>query len=335
VGWRDGFGLLPNRDDFARRLIQGAASRGSPGWTYDGPEATLRRAEDGGRVSLAILFQEYAQAKPSQRPLLLEKYLTLLLEHGSAIPKLWELASKSLYPAVRSRYTARSIAIETRHTAKPFPPVLSWPLIDDLCLVLLYDFGAHMAQVSQEKADVWGQPPEALRARALQNLRALPRPHWEDLGDGVFQIRSEVAYEETFFLVPEVIQALNLRASPGIAVPNRGVLFAADSADRSAVGALIRRARHCLQHEPWPLSGTLLTHNGHGWTRFEAPPELTSPAQALEKLSLGGTYQEQQAALQKVAERMGMTSTSRHSRCSLRRRTRRRSSRGVPGRKGW
>lgn len=305
MGWRDWLGLMPNRDDFARRLMQVAQSRGSVGWTYDRPEAQLRRGENGPRVNLVNLFGEYSHAKPAQRPVLFEKYLTLLLEQGREIPKLWELASKSLYPAVRSRYAALSIEIETRKTAKPFPPVVRWPLTDDLAIVLLYDFGPHMSQVSHEKADVWGQPPEALRERALQNLRALSRPHWEDLNDGAFQIRSEVAYEETFLLVDEVINTLPVAGAPVIGIPNRGVLLAADSNDAQAVRALIARARHSLRHAPWPLSGTLLIRPADGWKRFEAPPDLASPTQALERLSLALTYQEQQSALQKFAERIG------------------------------
>lgn len=122
MGWRERLGLPPNRDDFARRLMAAAQSRGGAGWTYDRPEATLRHGEDGGRVNLTNLFLEYTQAKPRQRPPLFEKYLTLLLKHGSEIPKLWELAAKSLYPAVRSRYTALSIEIETCNTANRFRP---------------------------------------------------------------------------------------------------------------------------------------------------------------------------------------------------------------------
>jgi len=132
-----------------------------------------------------------------------------------------------------------------------------------------------------------------------------PGPDWEDLEDGVFQIRSEVAYEETFLLLDEVMNTLPLAGAPVIALPNRGVLLGADSSDAQAVRALIARARQFLQHAAWPLSGTLLIRNAEGWVRFEAPPNLAAGAQALEKLSLALTYQEQQAVLQKVAERIG------------------------------
>jgi hypothetical protein len=235
----------------------------------------------------------------------MEKYLALLVDADREIPKLWEVAAKGIFPAVRSRYGALSVEIETRGTANSFPPVVRWPLIDDLAIVLLYDFGPHMAQVNHERAKVWGQSTEAIRERALQNLRALPRPRWEDLNDGVFQIRSEVAYEETFFLVDEVVQALKFRDSPVVALPNRGVLLAADAGDSQAVRALITRARQSLREAPWPLSGTLITRQAGGWMRYEPGAQLVSNARALETFSLALTYHDQQLALQNHAERSG------------------------------
>jgi hypothetical protein len=284
--------------------MAGASSRGSTGWTYDKQQAALRRDDGGRHVNLVNLFGEYSQAKPAQRPGLMEKYLTLLVSSEREIPKLWEVASKGIFPAVRSRHGALSIEIETRNTAKPFPPVVGWPLSNDLTILLLYDFGPFMTQVNHDKAEVWGQSLEAMRERALQNLRALPRPQWEDSNNGVFQIRSSVAYEETFFLVDEVIHALNFR-DPVIAVPNRGVLLAADAGDSRAVRALIARARQSLHKAPWPLSGTLLCRKADGWQRFDPPAELAAGALALETLSLALTYHEQQVALQKYAERVG------------------------------
>jgi hypothetical protein len=235
----------------------------------------------------------------------MQKYLTLLVSGAQEVPKLWELAAKGIFPAVRSRHGALTLEIETRKTAKPFPPPVRWPLVNDLVIVLLYDFGPFMTQVSQDNAQVWGQSPETIRQRALQNLRALPRPQWEDLGGGVLQIRSSVAYEETFFLVDEVVRALNFRDSPVIAAPNRGVLLAADSGDAQKVRALIARARQSLEEAPWPLSGTLLCRKADNWQRYEPPAELVANARALETSSLALTYHEQQVALQKYAERTG------------------------------
>jgi hypothetical protein len=307
MGWRDWLGLPPNRHDFARRLIQIAENRGSTGWSYDSEEAMLCRGENGQRVrvNLVNLFGEYCQAKLVQRPGLMQKYLTMMLDQGREIPKLWGMAAKGILPGVRSRYGTRSIEIETRDTAEQFPPVVSWPLIDDLTIVLLYDFGPYMSQVSYEKAEVWGQSLDAIRERALQNLSALQRPQWENLNDGVFQIRSAVAYEETFFLIDEVIRALNFRDSPVIAVPNRGVLLAADAGDLQAVRTLIARARQSLHEAPWPLSGTLITRKAEGWKRHEPRAELVSTARALETLSLAHTYRDQGLALQKHADRTG------------------------------
>jgi hypothetical protein len=175
------------------------------------------------------------------------------------IPLLWDLAAKGIYPAVRS--------------GKAFAPVVRRSWVADLSLVLLYDFGPRMIQVSEATAEVWGQSHEALWERALRNLRALPRPHWEDLNDGVFCIVSDCAYEETFPLIDEVMDSLPCK-DPVVAIPNRGVMLAAPGSDPDHLRALIARARDSLHNAPWPLSGTLLQRIAGGWSPFVPPPSL-------------------------------------------------------------
>src|SRR5262249_53185462 len=150
------------------------------------------------------------------------------------------------------------LEIADRSEEKRLPPVIKWPWLGDLTLVLVYDFGRHLAHVHHERADVWGQPLEELRERALANLRALPRPRWEPEGHGLFRLVSEASYEESLLLVDSSFNPLNVRGNPVVAIPNRGVLFAAGSHEPSALAALIERAQHSMQSAPWPLSGTLL-----------------------------------------------------------------------------
>jgi hypothetical protein len=190
------------------------------------------------------------------------------------IPTLWELAAKRIYPAV--------------HARGALPPVVRRSWIADLSMVLLYDFGPRIVQVSEETAEVWGQSHEALWERALRNLRALPRPNWDELHEGVFRIVSDCSCEETFPLLAEVMDALPCK-DPVIAIPNRGVVLAASGFDADAIWTLIGRARDSVQKAPWPLSGTLLQRVAGRWSRFVPPPSLSQACARLNAVSLART----------------------------------------------
>ena len=73
----------------------------------------------------------------------------------------------------------------------------------------------------------------------------------------MFQLVSEVAYEETFLLVEDVVNALPVTGHPVYAIPNRGVLLAADGTHPAAVKALIAESRQRPGNGPWLLSGLL------------------------------------------------------------------------------
>jgi len=196
-----------------------------------------------------------------------------IVERHREVPALWELAAKRLYPAVRSRFAPVSAEIEPRREGRGIPAIVRRAWVADLSVVLLYDFGPRMVQVSEETAAIWGQSHDALWQRALRNLRALPRPHWEDLNDGVFSIVSDCAYEETFPLLDEVMDSLPC-SNPVIAIPNRGVMLAASGLHADYVRALIERARDSLLNAPWPLSATLLKRVPGGWRPFVPPRAL-------------------------------------------------------------
>src|SRR5262245_49681898 len=208
MGWRDWLGLTPTPDDFAHQLIRMAEQRGNGGWAYEPSAFLLRGGEGGGvEVSLGNLYLEYRQSKGSRQDLL-EKYMALLLASKSRVPELWPLAGRGIYVVVRSRYAGTAIAITDRTEATPFRPIVQWPWLADLTLVLVYDFGPHMAQIHHEQADVWGRTLEELRERGLANLRGLPRPQWEPHGDGFFYLASEVGYEESLLLVDSIFASL-------------------------------------------------------------------------------------------------------------------------------
>ncbi|HEV7986273.1 MAG TPA: hypothetical protein VGP20_08895 [Steroidobacteraceae bacterium] len=222
------------------------------------------------------------------------------------IPKLWTLARASIYPALRSRYTTTTLEIDGRNGGTPLPPLVQRRWLDDLILVLLYDFGQHMNYVPEALAEGWGAPLDEIWGYALHNLKTLPRPRWETVGTGVFRIVSEVAYEETFLLLDEVRARLKFSGHAVFALPNRGILLAADSRDAAAVRALIAEAHRQVQHAPWPLSGSLIERTRAGWQHCRLSGVLAADAHCLETVSLSYAYRDQKSALDKLHERTGI-----------------------------
>ncbi len=187
------------------------------------------------------------------------------------------------------------------------PKPLSKPWHGDLDIVLMYDFGQHMTGVTADAADPWGQTHDTIFDRARANLAALERPSWQELGDGVFQIASDVTFEESFVLVNAVWKSLDVQGEPVVAIPNRGVLFATGADNTAGLSRLLAEAQRSMQERPWPLSATLLHRADDSWQPFLPPDaETDCAAHAFELVSLAITYSEQQKALEKYFERESM-----------------------------
>ena len=223
----------------------------------------------------------------------------------SEVPKLWTLARSSLYPAVRSRYAMATLDIDARGGGTPLPPMLQRPWLDDLSVVLLYDFGQHVSYISQPVAEAWGAAEDEIWAYAFHNLKTLPRPRWEAAPSGLCRLVSDSGYEETFVLLDDMRARLKFSSAALLALPNRGVLLAADARDPAATGALIDTARHHLQETPWPLSGSLIQRTRSGWQRWDPSREHSAAAKTLQTLSLAHSYRDQKVALDKLHERAG------------------------------
>ncbi|MBL8113582.1 MAG: hypothetical protein JNK60_11895 [Acidobacteria bacterium] len=305
MGWRSWLGLTPGRDEFARDLARRAAQRGVTGWTYDEAEAVLVHPERG-KYFVGNSHLEYSAAHRSARPDLREKYLSMMVDPPPEVPKLWTMAAKNLYACLRSRHQMMTTEIECRGETPAFVKPVSRPWQGDLDVVLMYDFGHFMAQVMPETAETWGQSHDKLFEIGIGNLSALERPAWVPLGDGLFRIASEVSFDESFALVDEVIDGLEVAGQAVVALPNRGVLLAAGSESPAGLRKLVAEAQRSLQEQPWPLSGTLLRRAAGAWQPFAPPPELARDVRLLELLSLAGTYAEQQEALQRHLEKTGV-----------------------------
>jgi hypothetical protein len=302
MSWRELLGFQPRIEDLAARLLRQVGDQpGDNTWTYDS-EAQVLRSSAGATINLANIFREYANAPRAGRRALVEKYLSFFSAQDREIPKLWTLAAKGIYVAVRSKYDYMTMEIESRTSDKPVSDTITWPLVGDLCLRLLYDSGPNMGHVQRDTLAAWGQPEAEVKQRALNNLKALQRPQWELLSDGVYKLVSDVAYEESWFLIDAVMEQLPFAAHAVVMPVNRGVLLAVDGRADDALSAMLHEALRSLQENPWPLSGTMLTKTNGSWQAFAAKGLIAKRAHTVASLNLAGLYKDQQDLLQTYYE---------------------------------
>lgn len=296
--WRELLGLKPTVASLARSLIDRARARGDHKWRFDPEHLAIRHADDGA-IHLTNMFLEYSNASPALRRDLLLKYDAMMQQIRAETPKLWQLAAKHIYPTIRSVHGTMSLEIATRKGDGKMPRTVSWPFAGDLIVQLAFDRGQSLAHVQEDLADTWGQTLEALKTRALANLAALPRPQWQALGDGVFQVVSDVSYEESLLLVNAVIDSLPFASSAVLMPTNRGVLLSCDGADPNALRTMLAHAERCLRENPWPMGATMLHREAGEWREFIPTGETARIHGSLTRLSSAITYNDQQVALQK------------------------------------
>ena len=295
--WRELFGFKPRLEDFAKTLIARARSNDGSPWVFDREGPTLKHPK-GATLHLTNVFLEYCQADRALRPQLLRKCEGMMGQCLLEIPKLWGLAATNIFPVVRSVYDDVMLEIAARNDESKVLRRARWPFVGDLHLRLVYDHGDSLAQVSEEFLDTWGQAPDAVLARALDNLRALERPQWRKLDEYVFQLDSNVSYEESFLLVDAVVDALPFASSAVLMPANRGVLLTCNGSDVRALERLFERAEASLGENPWPLSATLLQRQAGRWVEFELPESARELYGAIQRVSLAITYNDQRDALQ-------------------------------------
>lgn len=294
----DLFRRKPTIERLAQDIVAAGVAAGETGWRFEPSSQALVRDDTDGVLQLGNIFLEYSQAQSRLRGALLDKYVALLAANRAEIPKLWTMAARNVYAVIRSRYDA--IGLEaSRDTACHCSPRVEYPWRGDLVVRIAYDFGASLGAVREDLAEVWGVSRDDLLERAIRNLCALPRPEWEPVGPGVFQLVSAASYEESMFLRDDVWERLAVPGDVVALAPNRGVLLAAGGGDEAAVEALLHEARRSLEQRPWPLAAMLLSRRAGRWTAYEPKGRAAALWNLHRQIGLAGAYGEQQPALQK------------------------------------
>jgi hypothetical protein len=296
----DLFRRKPTVERFAQDIVAAGVVAGETGWRFEPSAQALVRDDTDGVLYLQNIFLEYSQAQSRLRGALLEKYVALLAANGAEIPALWTIAAKNVYAVLRSRYDAIGLEITSRDTGRHLPARVEFPWHGDLVVRIAYDFGASLGAVREDLAEVWGVSRDDLLERAVRNLCALPRPAWEPVAPGVFQLVSAASYEESMFLRDDVWEPLAVPGDVVALAPNRGVLLAAGSGGGDAtVEALLHEARRSLEQRPWPLDAMLLCRRAGRWTAYEPKGRAAALWYLHRQISLAGAYGEQHPALQK------------------------------------
>lgn len=305
MNWRQWLGLTPTVADLARDLLRAAQRSGVAGWSYDAADTCLRNA-DHGVINLANIHREYAQARYLARPGLLQKYYAMLTPSDqSKVPRLWTLAQTRIFPILRSRYDRVTLEIQHRDTKDPFPPRAAKAYLGHLEVVIGYDHGQTVSQVKASAAAEWALSLELVIERARANLRALPAPTWQLVGDAVWQLQSDEGYNESFLQLPEVFEQLPAKGGALAMIPNRGVLLATGSDEPAGITALLSAARKSIEQAPWPLCGDLFRMTPAG-------PELLVPTgdeairlATVQRIDIASVYEAQKTVLQKYCEALG------------------------------
>jgi hypothetical protein len=293
MGVLEFLGFKPTKKSFVARLLR-ALPDDDGEWVVDMEGHSLRHP-GGLEVNFQNLFLEYSRSPALSRASLIEKYASLALAQTREVPDLWIEAAPNLIPTVRSEFVESSIEIRQRGGKPGYDPIV-YPFAGDLRVRLMYDFGPSLTYVRGEKLKTWGQPADAVLERAKANLGRIEPPEWFDLGRGVFQLHSNVSYEESYLLLDSVVRMLPFAASAVFMPCNRGILLAADGGSADAVEAMLLKAEEMMLEAPWPMSSTICRRGEHGWEAVEAPKACANLAHGL-----AIRHQAENYALQKEA----------------------------------
>jgi hypothetical protein len=297
MNWRHWFGLKPTEADLAHKLLLTAKATGNTGWIYNAVDSTLRSGEQV--INLANIHCEYAQAPRKARPALLQKYHAMLAPAPQAqVTNLWTLAQTRIFPILRSRYERVALEIEHRRSAEPFPPRAAQPYLSHLDIVIGYDHGQTISQVKASTAAEWGVTLDDIIDDSYANLRALPTPTWEPVGNSVWKLESEGGYTESFLQLPKTFDQFPAQGTPLAMIPNRGVLLATGADELGGLAALLGLARHSIEQGPWPLCGDLFRVAQSGVELFTPDGPTETLLAAIRKLDIAGAYAAQKTALE-------------------------------------
>ena len=289
------------RDKFAKyyqsRLIAFGERRSIE---YDANEFLLRIGRnDGAGEVIAYLhncYENQRKAPEPEREAIIDQFIVGFMELTPEDPVA---IRASLRPVVKSLsdiylYSLRSQVDQGKPFEIPYRNIAG-----DLVLVLALDTPNGIHLLERSKLESWGIDYEDADKIAIENLRAVTTPSFEQIEAGIWLSQWEDAYDAARLLLPEVFANLPLKGMPVVLMPDRDRLLVTGSEDTQGLKGMVSAANNIREEALRPISGTALILLDGKWQEFIPEGDLGIEFANLSKLYRAQDYAEQKQLLER------------------------------------
>jgi hypothetical protein len=263
-----GFFGKPSRSKFAKIIMDAARKAGVGGeLKFDEKEFVIHYGS--GRFFLGNFYDEYCAGNRARKADLVQGAISMMMQGDHAVSR--EEALEQVVAVVRERAMFGFLALRQQiDGGEAIAPVME-PLSDWYVRTLVIDAPRFMQMVTQKDLKDWDVSAEELFEIGLKRLRDASTPKFQP-EDGFFVGAWDDDYDSSRILVPEVFEDLPFEGEPVFCLPNRRMLFVADSANTAAVLAMLNKAEELVQNAPRPQNPVPLTYRDGEVTDFHPAP---------------------------------------------------------------
>lgn len=298
----------PDLDVFQQQLLTTAASlpHGSAP-EFDAETLLLSITIDGEERLLPceVLFQEWAVQPAADRSHWLPGALQRLLTPPQ-LPEHLDAAAAALYPELDSAFDASCRRLQALRHGQPVPTTQIWR--GDLVRGWMWLHDNTPLPVPPAQCAVWQTSPDHLTRRALDNLQlASTKPHWREIGHGLYQADWHDGLDHLRLLVPDCLRSLRLSGEPLVAIPTRDTLLLTGSRNNGGLLHLVQSLQQTAL--PQHLSNRIYILNGQDWQEFNPPSEWQTLLRQHERLLRVEQYQRQKPLLERYLQSIAAAET--------------------------
>ena len=230
------------------------------------------------RMYLDNAYQEYRN-NPGQLREILKNHIQIVDLTGDAR----QCIATNIMPTIKdkvyldnTRRVQMQAASEDARSGAPNKglELMTEPLVDDLFVLYVIDTPTATESLDSDLLRKCGVKPENLKTLALANLRRKAAGFTvktEPNLPGIFLVIGDNYYETALLLLNDYWSAdrFPTKGEIVVAVPARGRVLAADSADQRAIAGLAGIADGVYKSEPYSLSPALYVRRGGNWVRYK------------------------------------------------------------------
>jgi len=297
---------LTVKAEFANYFIQRARERGFEDIQFNEDEFTLA-IDDAGKIYLQNIYDTSHHVEdPEHKEAELNHFIDTLLS-GGVDDLSYDQAKDKLVPLIRERVFLEFNRIRGETEGEPFPEVPHLPISDNLIACIGHDGDDSISFINEDTLRGWNVSFTDAFSVAYRNLFELSQEPFIVIQKGVYLAPWEDNYAACRMVYTELINELEVRGKPVVAVPNRDTLIVTGSEDMEGLECLFK-----LMAEAWecprPMSPQPMILRNNEWVDFF--PEYDTPLydkfQYYKVQSLANDYDEQKQVLEKYHEAMDM-----------------------------